>query len=223
MAFIPLKKDAGGFPVDSLVAERIGVPYEELTQERLEEYQTEAFKRTLRFAKERSDFYADLYRDVDPEGICGRGSGLSDEGLKKKIEAIRSGIRINQPDKADALDILAKVGGADIAAMCGVILAGAALHIPVILDGLISCVAGMVAYGIDSRTIDYMIPSHTSHEPGGSRALAFLGLRAPIDAGMALGEGTGGVMLLPMLDMALALYGGNHSFDDIGIDAYTPV
>ncbi len=161
--------------------------------------------------------------DVDPEGICGRGSGLSDEGLKKKIEAIRSGIRINQPDKADALDILAKVGGADIAAMCGVILAGAALHIPVILDGLISCVAGMVAYGIDSRTIDYMIPSHTSHEPGGSRALAFLGLRAPIDAGMALGEGTGGVMLLPMLDMALALYGGNHSFDDIGIDAYTPV
>ena len=158
--------------------------------------------------------------DVDPEGICGRGSGLSDEGLKRKIEAIRKGIRINKPDRNDALDILAKVGGADIAAMCGVILGGAALHIPVILDGLISCVSGMVAFGIDERTKDYMIPSHTSHEPGGSRALAYLNLQAPIDAGMALGEGTGGAMLLPMLDMALALYGGNHSFDDIGIEAY---
>ena len=157
----------------------------------------------------------------DPERIAGRGSGLSDNGLKKKVHALRNGIRNLQPDPKDAMDVLCKVGGADIAAMCGVILAGAALKIPVILDGLISGAAAMIACGIDPRTLDYMIPSHSSREPGGSRCLKYLNLKAPIDAGMALGEGTGGVMLLPMLDMALALYEGDHSFEDIGIEAYT--
>ena len=157
---------------------------------------------------------------LDPEAVCGRGSGLSDDGLKKKIQAIQNGIQNNKPDPNDALDVLSKVGGADIAAMAGVILAGAALKIPVILDGLISGAAALIADGIDPRTRDYMIPSHYSHEPGGSRILSYLDLHAPIDAGMALGEGTGGVMLLPMLDMALALYYGDHSFDNIGIEAY---
>lgn len=155
------------------------------------------------------------------EEICGRGSGLSDEGLKRKIEAIRTAIRVNQPDRTDGLDVLSKVGGADIAAMCGVILAGAALHLPVILDGLISGAAALIAYTIDPRTLDYMIPSHHSHEPGGSRIINYLNLIAPIGAEMALGEGTGGVMLLPMLDMAFALYHGEHSFENIGIEAYT--
>lgn len=161
-----------------------------------------------------------VFMGVDPEEICGRGSGLSDEGLQKKIRAIRNGIAVNRPDPADAMDVLSKVGGADIAAMCGVILGGAALKLPVVLDGLISGAAALTAHAIDPRTKDYMIPSHTSSEPGGSRANAFLGFRAPIDAGMALGEGTGGVMLLPMLDMALSLYAGTHSFESIGIEAY---
>lgn len=158
--------------------------------------------------------------DRKVEDICGRGSGLSDEGLKKKIAAIKRGIEVNQPDPEDAFDVLMKVGGADIAAMCGVMLAGAALNIPVILDGLISGAAALIAYGLDPRTLDYMIPSHVSHEPGGSLVLDHLKLSPPIHAGMALGEGTGAVMLLPMLDMALALYEGDHSFDDIGIEAY---
>ena len=158
--------------------------------------------------------------NLNVEDICGRGSGLSDEGLKKKIAAIKKGIELNQPNPEDAFDVLMKVGGADIAAMCGVILAGAALNIPVILDGLISGAAALIAYGIDPRTLDYMIPSHVSHEPGGCLVLDHLKLVPPIQAGMALGEGTGAVMLLPMLDMAFALYEGDHSFDDIGIEAY---
>ncbi len=159
--------------------------------------------------------------NLEVEKICGRGSGLSDEGLIKKIAAIKKGIELNKPDPSNAFDVLMKVGGADIAAMCGVVLGGAALKIPVILDGLISGAAALIAYGINPRTLDYMIPSHTSHEPGGSLVLDHLKLTAPIQAGMALGEGTGGVMLFPMLDMALALYEGDHSFDDIGIEAYT--
>ena len=162
-----------------------------------------------------------VFLGVDPAEICGRGSGLSDEGLQKKIRAIQNGIAHNRPDPNDAVDVLSKVGGADIAAMCGVILGGAALQLPVVLDGLISGAAALTANAIDPRTKDYMIPSHTSSEPGGSRANEFLGFRAPIHAGMALGEGTGGVMLLPMLDMAFALYHGTHSFENIGIEAYT--
>ncbi len=157
---------------------------------------------------------------MDPEEITGRGSGLSDEGLKKKINAIRKCIEVNQPDTKDAIDILAKAGGFDIAAMCGVILGGAAISLPVILDGLISGTAALLAYKIDPRTVDYMIPSHVSKEPGGNVILNALNLSGPISADMALGEGTGGVALLPLLDMALALYKGTHSFDNIGFDAY---
>ena len=157
---------------------------------------------------------------ADPKEVTGRGSGLSDAGLKRKVQVIENCIRINQPDPRDALDILAKAGGFDIAAMCGVILGGAALGIPVILDGLISCAAACCAKVIAQETVDYMIPSHVSNEPAGRAVLEYLGLHGPIDAHLALGEGTGGVMLLPLLDMALSLYHGTHSFENIGIDAY---
>lgn len=159
--------------------------------------------------------------DMEPEVITGRGSGLSDEGLKKKINAIKKSIELNKPDSSDPIDVLAKAGGFDIAAMCGVLLGGAAINVPVILDGVISGTAALLAYKIDARTVDYMIPSHISKEPGGNVILNALNLSGPISADMALGEGTGGVALLPLLDMALALYKGNHSFENIGIDAYT--
>ena len=157
---------------------------------------------------------------ADPKEVTGRGSGLSDAGLQRKVQVIEECIRINQPDPQDALDVLEKAGGFDIAAMCGVILGGAAIHMPVILDGVISCAAACCAKVIASESIDYMIPSHVSNEPAGRAVLEYLGFHGPIDAHMALGEGTGGVMLLPMLDMALSLYHGTHSFENIGIDAY---
>ena len=164
---------------------------------------------------------ASILLGADPHLMTGRGSGLSDEGLKRKIQVIEQCIQVNQPDPKDPLDVLAKAGGFDIAAMCGVILGCAAIGLPVVLDGVISCTAGCCAKAAAPETMDYMIPSHVSNEPAGRAILEFLGLHGPIDAHMALGEGTGGVMLLPLLDMALKLYHGTHSFDNIGIEAYT--
>lgn len=164
---------------------------------------------------------ASILLNQDPHLMTGRGSGLSDEGLKRKIKVIEQCIEVNQPDPNDPLDVLAKAGGFDIAAMCGVILGCAAVGLPVVLDGVISCTAGCCAKAIAPETWYYMIPSHVSNEPAGRAILDFLGLHGPIDAHMALGEGTGGVMLLPLLEMALKLYHGTHSFDDIGIEAYT--
>ena len=158
---------------------------------------------------------------VDPEEITGRGSGLDDAGLRRKVAAIRACLALNRPDDADGLDVLAKCGGFDIAAMCGVYLAGAALGVPVVLDGLISNAAALCAHRICPAAADALLPSHMSHEPGGHAALDALGLRAPIVADMALGEGTGGVALLPLLDMALAVLNGEHSFESIGMEAYT--
>ena len=155
-----------------------------------------------------------------PALLCGRGSGLSDIGLARKIEAVTKGIALHRPHANDPVDVLSKVGGADIAAMCGVLLAAPKLHLPVVLDGLISLAAALAACNIDKETKDYMIPSHMGREPGCQFVLEALGLRAPIQADLALGEGTGGVMLLPMLDMALAVYNSTHSFDSIGIEPY---
>ena len=157
---------------------------------------------------------------VDPEAITGRGSGLDDAGLRRKVAAIRACVEINKPNPADALDVLAKCGGFDIAAICGTYLAGAALGVPVVLDGLISNAAALLACRFAPRAADALLPSHMSHEPGGHAALDALGLRAPIVADMALGEGTGGVALLPLLDMALAVLNGEHSFESIGMEAY---
>ncbi len=158
---------------------------------------------------------------VDPEEIAGRGSGLDDAGLRRKVAAIRSCIEVNRPDPDDGLDVLNKCGGFDIAAICGVYLAGAALGVPVVLDGLISNAAAMLVHCICPGAASALLPSHMSHEPGGHAALDALGLRAPIVADMALGEGTGGVALLPLLDMALAVLNGEHSFASIGMEAYT--
>ena len=158
---------------------------------------------------------------VDPETITGRGSGLDDAGLRRKVAAIRSGIAVSRPDPADGLDVLAKCGGFDIAAICGVYLAGAALGVPVVLDGLISGAAALLAHRICPAAADALLPSHMSREPGGHAALDALSLRAPIVADMALGEGTGGVALLPLLDMALAVLNGEHSFESLGMEAYT--
>ena len=156
----------------------------------------------------------------DPIDITGRGSGLDDAGLRRKVEAIRRCLAVNRPDGADALDVLRKCGGCDIAAICGVYRAGAALGVPVALDGLISNAAALLACRFAPAAADALLPSHMSREPGGCAALDALGLRAPITADLALGEGTGGVALLPLLDMALAVLNGTHSFESIGMEAY---
>lgn len=157
---------------------------------------------------------------LSPEAVTGRGAGLSDEGLLRKVKAVRQAIEINRPDVNDAVDIISKVGGLDIAGMTGLFLGGAVYGIPVVIDGVISAVSAVLAYKLTPACIDYMLPSHVSDEPAGKLLLDMIGLRAPLEAGMRLGEGTGGAMLLPLLDGALSVYNSSHRFEDIGIERY---
>ena len=156
------------------------------------------------------------------EEMTGRGSGLSDRGLMRKIQAIEDAIAVNRPDALDALDVMSKVGGLDIAALCGAFLGGAAYCVPVVIDGFISSVAALCAARLCPQAKKAMIASHVSAEPAGVKVLAALGLEPLISAGMRLGEGSGAVAALPLLDMALAVYHSGHTFDDLGIAAYTP-
>ena len=157
-----------------------------------------------------------------PEELTGRGAGLSDAGLIRKREAITRALEVNQPDANDPIDVLAKVGGFEIAGMAGAFLGGMQHGVPVIIDGVISAVAALVAARICPAAVDAMLPSHMSREPAMVRIMAELGMEPILHADMALGEGTGAVALLPLLDMALRVYHGPHTFADLGMAAYTP-
>lgn len=158
--------------------------------------------------------------NLDTELTTGRGSGLSDEGLKRKIKAINEGLSKNKPDFTDPIDILSKVGGFDIAAMCGTFLGGALTKTPVVIDGIISSVAALCAYRLCPQVRDYMIPSHKSAEPAAKYIMEELRLSPILDAGMRLGEGTGAVSLFPFLDMAVAVYNDAARFEDINVEQY---
>lgn len=122
----------------------------------------------------------------------------------------------------DPLDVLSKVGGFDIAGLCGVCLGGALYRVPIMMDGFISTVAALCALRLCPEAGKAMFASHVSAEPAGQLILEALGKRPLITAGMRLGEGTGAVCAIPMLDMALALYQDGTTFDGTGIQAYTP-
>lgn len=157
------------------------------------------------------------------EEMTGRGAGLSDQGLQRKKDAIRRAIALNHPDPSDPLDVLAKVGGLDLAGLCGVFLGGAACHIPVLIDGFISGVAALAAAKLCPDAAGYMLASHVSKEPAAHLVLEELGLSPFLTANMCLGEGTGAVAALPILDMALAVYEGMSTFEDIAVEAYQPL
>ena len=157
-----------------------------------------------------------------PEELTGRGAGLSDAGLVRKRSAIERALRVNQPDSADPVDVLAKLGGYEIAGIAGAFLGGAKYRVPIVIDGVISAVAALTAARLCPESLDFMLPSHMSREPAALRIMDELGLKPVIHADMALGEGTGAVAVLPLLDMALRVYHGTHTFDDLGMDAYTP-
>lgn len=156
----------------------------------------------------------------DVENVTGRGAGLSDAGLQRKIQVIREAIRLHSPDPENPVMVLAALGGFDIAGMCGLILGGAIYQVPVVLDGMISLAAALVAQKLCPAVTDYLLASHVGREPACGLALERLGLEAPVHGRLALGEGTGAVLLFPMLDMAEAVYRQNSTFADIRIDAY---
>lgn len=156
-----------------------------------------------------------------PQELTGRGAGLSDAALARKLAVIRSAIALHEPDATDALDVLCKLGGLDIAGLCGVFLAGAKLHVPVIIDGLISAAAALLAETLCPGCKDYMLASHMPAEPAGAPVLQRLGVTPILHAQLRLGEGTGAVAIMPVLDMAMRVYNGD-TFSDLQIDAYTP-
>ncbi len=152
----------------------------------------------------------------------GRGAGLSDEGLHRKIDAIERALAVNHPDPSDALDVLSKVGGFDIAGMAGIFLGGAIHRVPILIDGFVSAAAALVAAQLRPESTCAMIATHISAEPASRLVLNALGVRPLICADMRLGEGTGAVCALPLLDMALAVYNEMVTFDDIALEAYIP-
>lgn len=159
----------------------------------------------------------------DPEELTGRGAGLNEEGLRRKLEVIKEAIETYGPGCRDVTDILASVGGFDIAGLAGVFLGGAICRIPVLIDGFISAAAALAAERIYQGCRDYMLASHVSAEPAGRLLLDELGLVPLIQAHMCLGEGTGAVAAVPLLDMAADVYTKMSSFEDIHIEEYKPM
>ena len=155
--------------------------------------------------------------------MTGKGAGLSDEGLRRKIEVIDRALARHRPEPGDPVDVISKVGGYDIAAMTGFYL-GCALHrVPAVMDGFISTVAALAAVRLCPAAGDALIASHLSAEPGAGHVMEALGLRPQLRLGMALGEGTGAVSVKPLNDMALRVYFDMPSFDNAGIEAYQPL
>lgn len=161
--------------------------------------------------------------DRPPDTLIGRGAGLSDAGLNRKTEAVRASIAINAPDPDDPVDVLTKVGGLDLAALCGFYLGAACCRRPVLLDGLITYAAALCAVRLCPRAGDALLASHCSAEPASHLALGALGLTPLISAGLRLGEGSGAVAALPLLDMALRVYHSGNRFASIGIEPYKPL
>ena len=159
---------------------------------------------------------------LDPAAAAGRGAGLSNDGVRRKRKAIARALDLNRPDPNDPVDVLAKVGGLDLAAMCGAFLGAAACNTPAVIDGFISAAAALCALRLCPAAEKVMLASHVPGVRNGAALPEVLGLEAPIHAGMRLGEGSGALMLLPLLDMTLALYRSGQSFGRLGIEAYTP-
>ena len=158
--------------------------------------------------------------DVPAEDVVGRGAGLDDASLARKRAAVKRAIALSAPDAADPVDVIAKVGGFDIAALAGFYLGAAACRVPAVLDGVISCTAALAACRIAPHATGALIGSHASSEPAAGKLLAALGIEAPLRAGMHLGEGAGACAFLPLIDSALCVYRDGKTFSATGMAAY---
>ena len=157
------------------------------------------------------------------EKVTGKGAGLTSEALLHKIQVIKDSIALNKPDKNDPLDVLAKVGGLDIAGLVGVYIGSAYYKKAVFVDGFISSVAALLAIQIAPACKDYIFPSHCSNEPAGKMVLDALGMEPYILANMCLGEGTGAVMGFTVCDYAMKAYHEIPSFEETKFGTYEPL
>lgn len=167
-----------------------------------------------------SSAMASVLLDMPVSSVTGKGAGLSAKGVLHKTAVIEEAIKSRRPDRNDPLSVLANLGGFDIAGMAGVFLGGALYRVPVVIDGVISSVAALTAARLCPESVHYMLASHMSNEPAGAMIMKELGLEPVIHGRLALGEGTGAVMLFPLLEMAYEVYLENSTFENIQIEAY---
>ena len=155
---------------------------------------------------------------ADVDKVTGRGGGITEESFRKKKAVIRTAIAVNRPNRDDVIDVLAKVGGFDLAAMCGAFLGAAASRRAAVIDGFISAVAALCAVRLCPLVRGYLIPSHASFEIGYRLAMEEMALRPLFDLGMRLGEGSGCPLAFQVLDAACAVMNNMASFDEAGIN-----
>ena len=155
---------------------------------------------------------------TDVEAVTGRGGGITEESFRKKKAVIRTAIEVNRPDRDDVVGVLSKVGGFDLAAMCGAFLGAATARRPAVIDGLISAAAALCAVRLCPNVRGYLVPSHASFEIGYRLAMETMDLRPLFDLGMRLGEGSGCPLAFQVLDAACAVINDMATFDEAGIN-----
>ena len=155
---------------------------------------------------------------ADVEAVTGRGGGITEESFRKKKAVIRTVIEVHRPDRDDVVGVLSKVGGFDLAAMCGAFLGAAAARRPAVIDGLISAAAALCAVRLCPNVRGYLVPSHASFEIGYRLAMEAMDLHPLVDLGMRLGEGSGCPLAFQVLDAACAVINDMATFDEAGIN-----
>lgn len=150
-------------------------------------------------------------------GIAGRGTGVDDEGFQRKCETIKRGIDKNQPDPDDPIDVLSKVGGFEIGAIAGTILAGAYFRKPVVIDGFISGAGALIAHGLCPAIGDYVFAGHQSQEQGHGIMLEYMGLRPILNLDMRLGEGTGAALAMHIIEAGACIIKEMLTFEEAGV------
>ncbi len=158
-----------------------------------------------------------LFTGAPPEAVTGRGTGIDDAGLRRKIDAIERGLAINAPDPGDALGALAKVGGFELAGLCGVVLGAAAARVPVVIDGFIASAAALCAARMVPAAAGYLIAAHRSVEIGHRVVLQALGAQPLLELDLRLGEGTGAALAMGLIDAALHILHEMATFDSAGV------
>ena len=158
-----------------------------------------------------------VFTGTDPVEVTGRGTGVDDQTWAHKVDVVRRALERHRPDPGDPLGTLAAVGGLEHAALAGYLLGAAALRVPVVLDGVIACAAALAAVAFCPDATGYLIAGHRSTEPGASRALTALGLRPVLDLDLRLGEGSGAVLALPVIQAAARVLRDVATFDSAGV------
>ncbi len=154
---------------------------------------------------------------ADVPKVTGKGTGLSDEGWRRKVQMIEKALDINRPNPKDAVDVLSKVGGFEIGGITGLILAGARYRIPVVIDGFISGAAALIATSLAPQIKPYLIASHQSAEPGHQKILEHLGLKPLLNLNMRLGEGTGAALGIFLVEASLKILNEMATFAEAGV------